>query len=331
MTALVAAWTPPLSLGAHRYVVDESLQFALLACVVPALGTLGAPLGRIGSIPRLRTTSAFAKRIAGRRRADPRARAAFPALAAYLVALVAWQLPALVDAVRSSPSLLAAQSLTFAVVGGWYWSELVESAPIVPRTRGAVRAGLAVVPMWAIWVIAYFIGFARSTWFPAFVHGGSAISRVADQQLATGVLWFVSAGVFLPVIFVNFLRFLSDLDPRVTVLSAASRAQRVVRRGAVRPRSGSPRPVGVQDQVSGFVRTDGRGAATGWRRTVRAPRSSGAREARPMPRRRLRLGARARRARRDSAHDEGRVPPQRSGPGEGACRARDRRARCRRR
>jgi cytochrome c oxidase assembly factor CtaG len=106
--------------------------------------------------------------------------------------------------------LLAAQSLTFAVVGGWYWSELVESAPIVPRTRGAVRAGLAVVPMWAIWVIAYFIGFARSTWFPAFTHGGSAISRVADQQLGTGVLWFISAGVFLPVIFVNFLRFLSD-------------------------------------------------------------------------------------------------------------------------
>src|SRR5665213_2942339 len=99
---------------------------------------------------------------------------------------------------------------TFVVVGSAFWSELVESAPFAPRTRGAVRAGIAVGPMWLIWVMAYFIGFARSAWFPGFRHAGSTLSTIADQQLATGVLWFVSAAVFLPVIFVNFIRFLTD-------------------------------------------------------------------------------------------------------------------------
>ena len=185
----------------------ESLQYALVALVVPALLMLGGPLDYIGAFE---TISVGAKRLADRRELRRGAFATTPVLGAYVAALTAWQLPLVVGGVRSDPVLLVAEVATFIVVGTAFWSELVESAPFAPRTRGAVRAGIAVGPMWLIWVMAYFIGFARSAWFPGFRHSGAAVSTIADQQFAIGVLWFVSAAVFLPVIFVNFIRFLTD-------------------------------------------------------------------------------------------------------------------------
>ena len=126
------------------------------------------------------------------------------------MALIVWQIPGVVDATRAHRSLLVVEFVTFAVIGIALWSELLESRPFVPSFRGAGRVGLSVVPMWTVWILAYFIGFARSAWFPAFRHSGASISTIADQQFATGVLWAVSAAVFLPVIFTNFIRFLSD-------------------------------------------------------------------------------------------------------------------------
>jgi len=198
---------PPLESAARHYVVFESLQYALVALVVPALVVLGGPLDYLGAF---KTLSVSGKRLADRRELRRGAVAAAPVLGAYVAALTVWQLPIVVGGVRSDPVLLVAEVATFVVVGSAFWSELVESAPFAPRTRGAVRAGIAVGPMWLIWVMAYFIGFARSAWFPGFRHAGSTLSTIADQQLATGVLWFVSAAVFLPVIFVNFIRFLTD-------------------------------------------------------------------------------------------------------------------------
>ncbi len=90
--------------------------------------------------------------------------------------------------------------------------------------------------MWTVWVLAYFIGFARSAWYPAFRHSGASISMIADQQFATGVLWAVSAAVFLPVIFTHFMRFLSD-DEDTT--------------GAFRRRRSAPQPPSARRGAGG--------------------------------------------------------------------------------
>ena len=83
---------------------------------------------------------------------------------------------------------------------------------VQPRAWSGGRVALAVMPMWAIWVLAYLIGFAHASWFPAYRQSARALSVIADQQLATGVMWTLSAAVFLPVIFSNFINFLSDDD-----------------------------------------------------------------------------------------------------------------------
>jgi cytochrome c oxidase assembly factor CtaG len=200
----VAVWAPPLSDAARHYVVFEALQFSLIALVVPALFVLGAPFSHMQTIPKL------VGRLAALRRDHSGVVPTLSALWLYTVALILWQIPGVVDATRAHRPLLAVEFVTFVVIGSAFWSELIESRPFVPKLRGVARVGLSVVPMWTVWVLAYFIGFARSSWFPAFRHSGASISTIADQQFATGVLWAVSAAVFLPVIFTNFIRFLSD-------------------------------------------------------------------------------------------------------------------------
>jgi hypothetical protein len=136
-----------------------------------------------------------------------------PALIGYLVALGFWQLPGVVDALRVTPALVAAEVGTFAIIGVAYWSEIVTISPLAPRTSGPGLVALAVLPMWTVWVIAYFIGFSHNGWFPAYGHAGAMISAVADEQFATGTLWALSAATFLPVVFANLLRVLSnDVD-----------------------------------------------------------------------------------------------------------------------
>jgi cytochrome c oxidase assembly factor CtaG len=203
--------------------VFESLQYGLVALVVPARLVLGGPFDHLRSSA---TLSVRVTALANRRQLRRGALATFPALGAYLAALTVWQLPVVVDGVRSSPVLVVAEVVTFLAIGTLFWSELVESAPFSPRTRGAVRVGVAVGPMWLVWVLAYLIGFAHSAWFHGFRHVGAAISPVADQQLATGVLWFVAATVFLPVIFVNFYRFLTEDEDRSEEIRTLLRRER---------------------------------------------------------------------------------------------------------
>ena len=210
LVALLFTCSAPLEPAARHYVVFESLQFALLALVMPALVVIGAPLARLGAIPGLRVITTRGEQLAAKRLRGSGGAAAVSALGVYLIALVFWQIPVVVGWVRASPPLLVVELFTFATVGTRFWSELVSSPPFRPRVRRMARVALAVAPMWTVWVLAYFIGFARSAWFPGFHHSAVVISTLADQQFATGVLWTVSAVVFLPVIFANFLRFLSE-------------------------------------------------------------------------------------------------------------------------
>ena len=73
----------------------------------------------------------------------------------------------------------------------------------------------AALAMWMVWALAYFVGFSESTWFPGFRDLNGPIGVIADQQLAAGTLWALSAATFLPVIFANLMRFLSEDDDDV--------------------------------------------------------------------------------------------------------------------
>jgi cytochrome c oxidase assembly factor CtaG len=131
-------------------------------------------------------------------------------LLAFIAAVIAWRLPVSVDALATVPGLAVAEMVTLGGTGLALWLELVESPPLLPRLSRPQRAFCAAVAMWTIWILAYILGFSQVAWFTAYSHPG--LSSVADQEIATGVMWAVPALCFVPVVFVAALTWLKDTE-----------------------------------------------------------------------------------------------------------------------
>ncbi len=223
---LVTALVPPLSSVARRVEALEALQFALLAIAVPALVALGAPWRLLGLAARP-TGAADAEgvsvlerpRVADRMAAAHRRHRVLGRSIAYValeaVVVVAWRVPAGVDALARHGWLSLVEAATLVAAGIGLWLEMVESPPFAPRLSRPYRIAVAAVAMWTIWVTAYVVGLSHVSVYRSYAHvPGRDLSVSADQAITTGVLWFTSLCAFLPVIFANFMIWLrGDDDP----------------------------------------------------------------------------------------------------------------------
>ena len=202
--ALVCLLTllPPLLSLARRYEAGDVVRYALWAIAVPPLVALGMRWPHAESLARARVRHPELGRVVVFLLLD-------------CLVMVWWFTPFAVRATRNHPWLLAVEALSLIAGGVGFWLELVESPPLVPRLGAFRRAVLGALAMWFIWVEAYLIGMAQSGWYSDFTHvPGRGLSQAADQQVAAVALWFVATVVFVPVIFVNALRWLhSDPEP----------------------------------------------------------------------------------------------------------------------
>ena len=223
---LVGALVPPLSTVARRVEVLEALQFALLAMGVPALVVLGAPWRLVGLAAR--NTGApdsegvavveqpkVADRAAAARRRHPELVRSIAYLGLDVALVVAWRIPASVDALARHGWLSLFEAVSLVTAGVGLWLELVESPPFSPRLARPKRIALAAVAMWTIWVTAYLVGLSHASVYRSYAHVvGRDLSVSADQALTTGILWLTSLCAFIPVIFSNLTLWLrSDEDP----------------------------------------------------------------------------------------------------------------------
>jgi cytochrome c oxidase assembly factor CtaG len=228
LVLLVASLVPPVATEARRYEVAEAIQFCLLLVAIPALVVLGAPwrrLGLAGSEVRApddggATAAAPAPRLPVDRLARGRHRhpevwrsAGFFGL--YLAGAVLWRTPPAVNGLARHPWLVVVEVVTLVAVGTGLWLELAESPPLAPRLSRPHRVALAAGSMWLVWVLAYLVGLSHVSWYHAYPHHpGSGLSLSADQQLTTGMMWFISGCAFIPVVFWNLVRWLqSEEDP----------------------------------------------------------------------------------------------------------------------
>jgi cytochrome c oxidase assembly factor CtaG len=233
----VACLAPPISSLAGRYVLAETAQFACFAMVAPALLVLGAPWRLLGLARRApaaepgsppgntgvtyedgRNPEAGhpgadrpADRLSRIRARNPSFMRSVAFLAVFAAVSVAWRLPAVIGAVARDQDLAVAEMASLLIAGVALWLELAPSPPLRPRGRGLSQAVTAAFAMWLIWIIAYIQGSASRGVFHAYrYHPGGALSAVADQELATAVLWAVAAACFMPVIFTAAHHWLHD-------------------------------------------------------------------------------------------------------------------------
>lgn len=200
----VACLVPPVSSLAGRYVVAETAQFVVFAMIAPALLVLAAPWPLLGLGGRV-------EQLARSRLRHPSFTRSLGFLAIFAVATACWRLPAVIDAVARHHILVLIELVSLLVTGTALWLELLPSRPLRPRGRGVQAAVLAACAMWMIWIIAYILGLATHGVFLAFRYlPGGPLSAVADQELATAVLWAVAGVCFIPVVLVSALRGLND-------------------------------------------------------------------------------------------------------------------------
>jgi len=238
---LVVALVPPLASEARRVEALEALQFALLAMGVPALVVLGAPWRLLGLAGRptgaadaegvsLLERPRVADRIAAAHRRHPLLTRSIAYVVIEAVVVVAWRVPAGVDALARHGWLSLAEAVTLAGAGIGLWLELVASPPFAPRLSRPYRIAVAAIAMWTIWVTAYLVGLSHVSVYRAYTHvAGRDLSVSADQSITTGVLWFTSLCAFLPVIFANFVIWLrGDDDPDDALYRLMSDGRRTI-------------------------------------------------------------------------------------------------------
>jgi cytochrome c oxidase assembly factor CtaG len=223
----LVAVTPPVLTWSGQYEFVQATQFCLFAIVIPALLVVGGPWRWL----RLTANEPFSVDVDGRRisPANPRLldrwaqsrtlnsgyRRVVLLLIVFVAQVILWRTAPVVDALVRHPWISVIESLTLVVGGSFLWLELVESAPFRPTTPRPYRIGVSAIAMWSVWVIAYLMAMAQNSWYSGFRHvSGRLFSLAMDQQVTTGLMWFISASAFMPIIFANLSRWLqSEEDP----------------------------------------------------------------------------------------------------------------------
>jgi cytochrome c oxidase assembly factor CtaG len=148
-------------------------------------------------------------------------------LALFLVVNVVWRVAPVVDFMVRHNWLVVVESLSLVLVGAIFWTELVESPPLAPCTTRPYRVAMSVIAMWVIWILAYIDAMSRSSFYTVFHHvAGQGISQSADQQFAAGLLWFLSAVAFVPVIYWNLVQWLQSEENPTDELNRMIRRER---------------------------------------------------------------------------------------------------------
>ena len=215
---------PPLRNLSVRYAFVEAIQFCVFAAVAPALLAVGAPwrwLGFGGADVRMGvdnqsktlTQPHLVDRWVRARVNQPGRRRAVVLVIVFVLQSIIWRSAPVVNALTRHPWLAIVESLTLIGNGVLMWMELVESPPFSPGTSRPYRIGMAAALMWTIWVIAYLEAMSSGAWYSAFHYvSGVGVSRPADQQLTAGLMWLISAGAFLPLVFWNLIQWLQNED-----------------------------------------------------------------------------------------------------------------------
>lgn len=227
LTLWAVALVPPVGTWAGRYLFVEALQFSLFCLVIPYLLVVGGPWrwlaltsdepfrvdsdGRLVAPARLRRLDVLARSMMvhkGHRRA-------IVAVLLFVADVIVWRISPVVDALVRHSWLTIIESLCLVVVGALLWVELVVAPPFEPSAPRPYRIGVSAVAMWTLWVLAYLMAMDQGSWYSAFHYGaGRWPSAWLDQLLTMGLMWFISAGAFLPVVFSNLVRWLkSEEDP----------------------------------------------------------------------------------------------------------------------
>jgi len=130
--------------------------------------------------------------------------------------LLAWHVPFMFDATLSSETLHALEHTLFLATALMFWKQVIPSAPLRATMDAPQRVLYLVGAMVVSWGLAVVLALAGKPLYGYYAHlpgrpGG--ITALADQQLASGVMWVPGSVTFVIVIFVYINRWLTPPAP----------------------------------------------------------------------------------------------------------------------
>jgi cytochrome c oxidase assembly factor CtaG len=208
----LACLVPPMTSWSHRYEFVQAIQFAIFGFWVPPLVAAGAPWLR-WRVARIGASGELVGLLHERRRVSQGRVLSFTAL--FLVTSILWRLAPMVNALTEHEWVVVLEALTLSGTGVALMCDLIESPPLHPGVSRPYRIGISAAVMWSAWVFAYLEAMSHVSWYRAFQHvAGRSVSVSADQQLSAASVWFMTAVVFVPIIFWNLVHWLqSEEDP----------------------------------------------------------------------------------------------------------------------
>ncbi len=223
----IVALVPPVSSWVTRYEVAQVVQWCAGAFLAPVLIVLGSPWKRLGLSALEGSSPRWMDRVAAKRAAEHHQQRAAYAAVVFVVASVVTRTAPLVNFIAPRWWASLVQNLVLTVLGVILFTELVESPPLSPRASRPYRIGVSAVVMWSAWIVAYLEGMSRNTWYGYFTHvRGRSLSLAADQQLVAAATWFLTAVVFLPIVFSNLMKWLSSGNDEKEELAKLIREER---------------------------------------------------------------------------------------------------------
>lgn len=223
LIAIAVALGQPVDRFADRLFWAHMVQHVLLTMVAPPLLILGRPWPRvIRPLPHgLRRSLALAL-LRCRAVAAP-----LPAFVLFNGVLLAWHVPTLYDlTLRSLPVHVLEHGL-FVGTGLLFWAQLVPTSRR-PRLSPAQRSAYGIGAILAGWGLALVLAVASHplyAHYAALAHRPGGLSALADQQLASGIMWVPASVPLTIAVLVAAYRWLEsgatqahapDLRPRET-------------------------------------------------------------------------------------------------------------------
>ncbi len=230
----------PIGYWAYRYFFMHMVQHLLLMFAVPSLIVAAAPWRPLAAAVRggsaARQGAGGPDEVLVESAPGPVARlfglAARPwvSVAIFNIVMIAWHLPAPLDAAERNGAVHTLMYCTFLAAGVLFWLQYIGSPPFRMRMQPAQQAGSLLLTNVVMWILAMAMGIlTNNSWYTAYDHvPGVTLPAFADQQIGAGILWICGDFWAIPAMIVVVRRLIAEDG------SLASAVDRIFSRGTER-------------------------------------------------------------------------------------------------
>jgi putative membrane protein len=216
VTVILVALVSPLDAAALRFQWVHMVQHVLLLVVAPPLivlarpwetaaAALGPRLRRVLGVPQ-RMLSSHARYVGG----------AMIATVLFVGVMWTWHIPALYNLTLRAEAVHNLEHTLFLAVGLLFWTAVLPRRADGPVLGLIGRSAVVLAGLVGSWMLAVYIGYAPTVLYS--YPGGGGLSALADQQIASGVMWVPASVPFVIVLVLLVARwFEADAQAGVVV------------------------------------------------------------------------------------------------------------------